>query len=100
MDTSSLLTQLPLQLNVVLVLTLFAIGYIIKNTPAFHKVSNDVIPIVLPLVSVAICILTRTGTMTDAVMGGIINAAFAVWAHQTGKNIFNLLPSGYEDDEE
>ena len=95
MSFEQIVTQLPGQINIILILCLMAIGYVIKHTTIFAKVSNHLIPIVVVVVSLAITIITGDLTSTDgavqAIMTGFINAALAVWAHETGKNVFEML---------
>lgn len=95
MDFQEVITALPGMVNIVLLIALMALGYIIKHTPVFAKVSNNLIPIILPVTSIAVSAITgdlttSTGVVT-AIMTGFINAALAVWAHETGKNVFEML---------
>lgn len=98
MDLQEVLTQLPSQINVVLVIGLLAVGYIVKHVPALEKVNNNLIPVILPVIAVVVTLITgdlsTSAGITQAIMSGFVNAAFAVWAHNTGKNIFEMLPSG------
>lgn len=97
MSFQEIITQLPSQLNIVLIIALFAVGYIVKHVPMLDKVNNNLIPIILPVIGVIVALatgdLSSTIGITQAIMSGIINAAFAVWAHTTGKNIFEMLDS-------
>lgn len=91
-----LLTALPSQLNLVLVIGLLAIGFCIKNIPALAKVRNNLIPIILPVVSVIFTVISGNASdsagVVNNVFSGLVSAAFAVWFHQTYKNIFSMLP--------
>lgn len=99
MGSQDFIAALPAQLNIPLIICLFAGGYIIKNTPALRKINNSLIPLILPLISIIICVMKCNGDFSQGIMSGIINSAFAVWMHQTGKNIFYMLPSGVSKDE-
>lgn len=83
------------QINPVLLIALMALGFIIKHSPALQKISNGLIPLILLTVSIVMAFVI-TGTYTangfvSAVVTGLINAAIAVWFHESGKNIFELL---------
>lgn len=95
MDLHQLITELPAQLNIPLLIALMAGGYIIKHVPAMKKVSNNLIPIILPVCAVIVSLLlgdisSAEGIVT-AIISGLINAAMAVWTHESGKNIFEMI---------
>lgn len=95
MSIDQILTALPGQVNIVLLIALMAVGFIIKHTSIFSKVSNNLIPIVVVIIAIVFTLITgdlsSTEGVVSAIMSGLINAALAVWAHQTGKNVFELL---------
>jgi len=81
-------------INIITVVFLMAIGFIVKHVKYLDKVSNDIIPIILLLCSIAIT-LVQYGCSTESIIGAIISAAVAIGLHQTGKNIFTvtIIPS-------
>lgn len=94
-DLEQLIVQVPGQLNIPVVIGLMAIGYIIKNTKALNMVSNKIIPLILLGVSIVLSIILADGysmkEITMALISGLSNAAIAVWAHETGKNVFEMV---------
>lgn len=95
LDLEQLIIQVPSQLNFPLLIGLMAIGYLIKNTKALSLVSNKIIPLILLLFGVVISIIlgdhSSSEGITMAIINGLTNAAIAVWAHETGKNIFEMM---------
>lgn len=83
------------QINPVLLIALMALGFLIKHSPKLQKISNGLIPLIL-LVMAVIVAFVASGTYTvngfvSALVTGLINAAIAVWFHESGKNLFELL---------
>lgn len=94
-DINQLLTELPAQLNIPLLIALMALGYMIKHVPALSKVSNNLIPIILPVGAILVALLTGDTSSVNGIIAsminGLINAAMAVYLHSTGKNIFEFI---------
>lgn len=93
-NLQTLITEIPSHVNMVLLIGLMALGYVIKHTSWCENVSNKLIPIILSVVAIIAIMLTSdlstaTGVLY-AVVNGFVNAAIAVWAHETGKNIFEM----------
>lgn len=83
------------QINPVLLIALMALGFLIKYSPQLQKISNGLIPLIL-LAMAVIVEFVMSGTYTvngfvSALVTGLINAAIAVWFHESGKNLFELL---------
>lgn len=101
MSIDQIMTALPGQINIVLLLCLMAVGFIIKHTAIFAKVSNNLIPIIVVVIALVFTLITgdlsTTNGVVNAIMSGFINAALAVWAHQAGKNVFELLGTSNKD---
>lgn len=94
MNIGSLLTNISGVVNLLVVICLMAIGYVIKHTPVLSKISNNLIPIILLIAGIIISlIMGGDTTAANLIVSGIINAAIAIALHQTGKNVFELLPS-------
>lgn len=95
LDLEQLIIQVPGQLNFPLLIGLMAIGYIIKNTKALSRVSNKIIPLILLVFGVVVSIILGDSSGSDgvamAVINGLANAAIAVWLHETGKNVFEMM---------
>lgn len=89
-----LLAQIPSHINIVLLLGLMALGYIIKHSGICGKVSNKLIPIILAIAAIIAILFTSDLSSKEhvfiAIINGVVNAAIAVWIHETGKNIFEM----------
>lgn len=90
-----MITAVPSYVNVSLLVGLMALGYVIKHTSIFGKVSNKLIPVILAVTAIlAITCTSNLATVEDfvtAFVSGLVNAAVAVYVHETGKNIFEML---------
>lgn len=91
---TKLINESLANVNVSVVVTLMAIGFLIKHVKFLDKVNNDVIPPVLLLCS-AIFMTIMDGFTVQSIISAIVNAAVAVGLHQQGKNIFTvtIVPS-------
>ena len=80
--------------NVSVVVSLMAIGFIIKHVKFLDKVNNDLIPPTLLVCSIILMTLID-GFTVQTVISAIVNAAVAIGLHQQGKNIFTVtvIPS-------
>lgn len=86
---TQLINESLANVNVSVVVTLMAIGFLIKHIKFLDKVNNDVIPPVLLLFSVVFLAFTD-GFNVQTIISAIINTAVAVGLHQQGKNIFTV----------
>ena len=101
MSVSELLTALNASINIPVIIFLLAVGYCIKHTPALEKVSNNLIPIIIFVLSVIICgVMNISDNIAASIMSGVINAAAAIGLHSTGKNIFEFFSKGSISDAE
>lgn len=91
---TQLINESLANVNVSVVVTLMAIGFLIKHIKFLDKVNNDVIPPVLLLCSAVFMVITD-GFTVQAIISAIVNTAVAVGLHQQGKNIFTvtIVPS-------
>ena len=91
-DILDAINQFNINLDITTIIGMLAVGFLIKHTPTFKKISNNIIP---PLI-VVLCIIigflkldTYTGeAICTMFLEYIINAAVAVGFHQYGKNTF------------
>lgn len=97
MGTAELTSALMGQVRIPLLIALMALGYIIKHTPALNKISNALIPVILLITAIVIALVLNGDYsmqgITQAVVSGLINAAIAVYMHESGRNIFGMLNS-------
>ena len=98
MNLNDLLPAVNDNIDLVVIITLLAVGYIVKHTPACDKVSNQYIPIILLVLGVAVTFGTspKAGVGTN-IVGGILNAAIAIAIHSSGKSIFELFSKSVTD---
>ena len=69
----------------VIAVILWAVGAYIKNSKALQKFSNDLIPIVLVILGVALNLFLN-GVTKGSFVAGIITAIFCVGSHGSIKN--------------
>lgn len=92
MDTNfvnELITEAMADVNMSVVVLLLAVGFIIKHVKKLEKISNDLIPPILVLLSLVVEFITN-GFSFKTVVAAVVTAAVAIGLHQEGKNIFTV----------
>lgn len=75
----------------------FLIGAWLKSA---KFIPDELIPIILGVAGIAGVLWFNGWAVTpDNVLGGIFSAALAVYAHQTGKQVFAAVTTAKKDDE-
>lgn len=75
----------------------FLVGAWLKNV---KFIPDEFIPIILGVIGVVGVLWGNGWAVTpDNVLGGIFSAALAVYAHQTGKQVFSAVVTAKKDDE-
>lgn len=102
-------SALNIDVNIITIIALMALGFCIKHIKFLSKISNNLIPIIILITSLAIGIIDKNAdtTVVQAVLCSVINAAIAIGFHQYGKNFIPMIKSFFsgenvnvEEDEE
>lgn len=90
-------------IDVPIVIICLALGKIIKSVPVFDKISNRFIVFILPVVAIALKLLSTGSFDTNTIAVALYSSLVAIGIHQTGKqsyNIFKDMTDENSDEEE
>lgn len=86
---SQFVNEILSNINILVVVTLMAVGFIIKHVKFLEKVDNSLIPVILLVLSFVFTFID-TGLSVPSIFIAILSAAVAIGLHQQGKNIFTV----------
>lgn len=97
----SIASELNIDVNIITIIALMALGFCIKHIKFLSKISNNLIPIIILITSLAIGIIDKDAdtTVVQAVLCSIINAAIAIGFHQYGKNFIPMIKSFFSGED-
>ena len=86
---NELIAEAMADVNISVVVLLLAVGFIIKHVKKLEKISNDLIPPILLVISLVYEVIMG-GFSFEIVVTAVVTAAVAIGLHQEGKNIFTV----------
>ena len=92
-------------MNPYVVIILMGIGAAIKHITIFDKIENNLIPIVLSIVGIALTIVINYPyenfeALLPAIAGGISNALYAIAIHSSGKSLTQYFKEKINNSDE
>ena len=86
---NEIMSEALTNVNVTIVVGLMAVGFIIKHLKFLEKIHNDLIPVIILVLSF-VATYVDSGVSIASTIAALTSCAVAIGLHQTGKNIFTV----------